>query len=349
MLPACSGDDGETGSEGDSEATTETSGTSAGETEDASESATATDASSSGGTTGATTDTSSDATTDATSEGPTTTGDVPSSPGCGQAPLHASGGVQVTIDAGPEGDGERGFYLSLPANYDPETPHKLIVGYPGTNWVGEQIRPYLALEGGADDEIFVYLDPLWRDFAGWGNLGGWLLGPYAAPADGEQDLVFTEAVLDYMEENYCVDTTRVFATGHSWGGDMAQVVSCFLGDRFRASVPVAANRPYWFESAGSWVDCAGQTEVWTYFGIADDHFAAAQEYPGQFGDECRDFWLDERGCSGDASDLGIGASEECLEYVGCSAGVRYCLYGPDAGHQVPSYYAEETMTWFRAF
>lgn len=46
------------------------------------------------------------------------------------------------------------------------------------------------------------------------------------------------------------DTERVFATGHSWGGDMAQVVSCFLGERFRATVPVAANRPYWFEDGG---------------------------------------------------------------------------------------------------
>ena len=67
-----------------------------------------------------------------------------------------------------------------------------------------------------------------------------LLAQAPAPADGDQDLVFTEAVLDYMESNYCIDRQRIFATGHSWGGDMAQVVSCFLGPRLRASVPVAA-------------------------------------------------------------------------------------------------------------
>lgn len=274
------------------------------------------------------------------------------SPGCGKVAAHAAGGVQVTIDAGPTGDGQRSFFLSRPANYDPSIPHKLIVGYPGTNWVGQQIQPYLDLEAEAkDDEIFVYLDPLWHDFTDWGNLGGWLLGPYADPANGDQDLVFTGAVLDYMAESYCIDTTRVFATGHSWGGDMAQVVSCFMGDRFRASVPVAANRPYWFESSpGEFISCKGETAVWTMFGAGDDHFTW-QDYPGQFGDECRDFWLDARGCAGvdEATDLGIGAPGECLVYDGCSSPVRYCLYGPAAGHQRPDYYPAATMEFFRSF
>lgn len=281
------------------------------------------------------------------------TGDAPTaSPGCGKAPLHAAGGVQVEIDAGPAGDGARGFYLSLPADYDPDLPHRLILGYPGTDWVGEQIQPYLDLEAdAASDEIFVYPDPLWRDFPGWGEFGGWLLGPHADPANGDQDLVFTGAILDYMAENYCIDAARVFATGHSWGGDMAMVVSCFLGDRFRAAVPIAANRPYWFEpDGGGLVECAGATAVWTMFGAGDDHFTW-QDYPGQFGDECRDFWLAARGCAGvdQAVDLGLGAAMECVEYTGCAQPTRYCLYDEAFGHQRPDYSAQATMDFFRSF
>lgn len=280
-----------------------------------------------------------------------TTGEPTSSPGCGSAPVHTPGGVNVEIDAGPEGDGMRRFFLSLPANYDPQTPHKLIFGYPGTNWVGEQIAPYLQLESGAvapmDDEIFVYPDPLWRDFEGWGNLGGWLLGPYATPADGEQDLVFTEAVIEYMEDNYCIDSSRIFATGHSWGGDMAQVVSCFMGDRFAATVPVAANRPYWFENGGGFIDCEGDTAVWTMFGQNDTHFGSQSQ-----GLECRDFWLEERQCSGlaDVVELGLGDEPgECVEYQGCSATTRFCLYGAQYGHQIPdAYFAAATMEFFRS-
>jgi polyhydroxybutyrate depolymerase len=277
--------------------------------------------------------------------------DDAASPGCGLAALHGSGGVNATLDAGTEGNGERGFHIVVPDDYDPDQPYKLVIGYPGTNWIGEQIRPYLGLEDGqADDEIFVYPDVQWHDFDGWGNLGGWLLGPNAAPADGMADLVFTEALLDHLQDSYCVDTDRVFVTGHSWGGDMAQVVGCFLGDVVTASAPVAANRPYWFEEGAGWSECTGDAAMWTFFGVSDDHFTS-RSYPGEFGDECNDFWLQERGCTDtQGTELGIDTSGgTCWEYAGCDAPVRYCLYGPASGHQVPNYFSSEVMEWFRSF
>lgn len=285
--------------------------------------------------------------------GPPDAGLLPS-PGCGRAASHPLGGVQVSLDVGPAGDGLRGYYLVLPENYDPDRAHRLVIGYAGTNWVGEQIRPYLQLEDGQrDDEIFVYPDPLWHDFEGWGSLGGWLLGPHAFPAHGDQDLVFTEAILDTLSESYCIDPERVFVTGHSWGGDMAQVAACFLGDRVRAAVPVAANRPYWFEPEGQgngWVECEGEAAVWTLFGAADDHFQD-QPFSGAFGDQCRDFWLDARGCEGSHAydDLGYGAEWECVDFRGCSAVTRYCLYDGRFGHQIPDYYPQLTMQFFRSF
>ncbi len=275
--------------------------------------------------------------------------DVGSS-GCGKAAAHEAGGVQVSFDAGVDADGERGFWLSLPEDYDPDSPSALVIGYAGTNWVGEQIQPYLDLEGdGASDEIFVYPDPLWRDFPGWGNYGGWTLGPYGDNAEGEQDLAFTNALLDLMEEDYCIDRDRVFLTGHSWGGDMAAVGACFLGDRVTAAVPVAANRPYWFEDGGSTISCEGEAAVWTFFGIADDHFTW-QSYDGEFGDEQDAFWQEEHGCSGETEALDLGGSaDECIAATGCSVDTRYCLYGPSTGHQVPGFYSSATMDWFRSF
>ena len=277
---------------------------------------------------------------------------APGSLGCGTAALHASGGVQVSIDAGAAGDGTRGFTLSRPAGYDPNRSHAVVIGYPGTNWTGDMIRPYLALEAaGGDDVIYVYPDPLWRDFDDWGVLGGWLLGPHAAPANGDQDLVFTGAILDYLEANYCVDTERVFATGHSWGGDMAQVAACFLGDRVRAAAPVATNRPYWFEpSGGGNESCVGDTAVWTLFG-ADDTHSTSQPYAGAYGDEQPDFWLAGHGCdgAGSATDLGLGETGECVAYEGCDAETRYCLYAAEFGHQRPDYYAAAVMSWFATF
>ena len=277
---------------------------------------------------------------------------APGSAGCGLTPVHPSGGVQVTIDAGPDGGGECGYWLSLPSNYDPDVSHSLTVGYAGTNWYGEWIQPYLALEDGQrDDEIFVYPDPLWWNFPGWGELGGWLLGPHAYPANGNHDLVLTEAILDDLESTLCIDEDRVFATGHSWGGDMTAVAACFLGDRFTAAAPVAANRPYWFEpDSGGFEGCTGDPSVWTWFGVAADHFTS-QAYGGEYGDEQAAFWVEERGCDGLGStvDLGLDSASTCVEYTGCSSSTRYCLYGSASGHQVPSYYSATTIDWFRSF
>jgi polyhydroxybutyrate depolymerase len=242
--------------------------------------------------------------------------------------------------------------LTLPADYDPTVPHRVVLGYAGTNWVGEQIRPYLDLEnqGSTVPTIYVYPDPLWREFQGWGTLGGWALGPYAAPADGEGDLSFTSQILDHLEQTHCVDTEQVFVTGHSWGGDMAHVAACFLGDRITGALPVAANTPYWFDDAGQTVSCTGDAAVWTLFGQDDDYFTN-QSYPGEIGDAGRDFWLEARGCDGaDAFEsLPYGVNDECVEYTGCDSVVRYCLYEASAGHQVPSYYGAATMDWFDSF
>ena len=274
--------------------------------------------------------------------------DQPVSNGCGI--LQSATVEQRTMNSS---EGERGYHLVVLETYDPDVPSRLIFGFPGTNWVGLQIRSYLGLEAYAEpNDIFVYPDPLWRDFTGWGNLGGWVLGPHARPADGMQDLDFTAAIIDELSEEYCIDPNQVYATGHSWGGDMAQVVSCFLGDRFRATVPVAANRPYWFEpSNGASLECTGETAVWTMFGSNETHFTS-QAYSGQYGDECRDFWLEENGCEGSSSytDLNLGPNAECVEFDGCDVQTRYCLYDGQYGHQIPSdYYAEETMKFFHSF
>jgi len=286
-----------------------------------------------------------DESTDATLKAP--------SPGCGKATDLPAMGVQINLDVGPEGDGQRAFYLSLPPDYDPNRAHKLVVAYAGTNWVGQAIQPYFAFEGFAEpNEIFVFPDVVWREFEGWGTMGGWLLGPHAHPAHGMQDIAFTEAILDYMSENFCVDPDRVFAAGHSWGGDMAMVVACFLGDRFRAVAPSAANRPYWFEKGGGeWTSCVGNTAVWFFFGQDDDHFTN-QDHPGAIGEECRDFWLQEKQCDGVefTQDLFIGKSpSECVSFKGCSSPLRYCFYDGEFGHQNPIYYTQSVLEFFRSF
>ena len=55
------------------------------------------------------------------------------SEGCGLSPTDPLGGVQLELDAGPEGDGVRSYWLSLPSGYNPEQGHAVVLGLPGTN------------------------------------------------------------------------------------------------------------------------------------------------------------------------------------------------------------------------
>jgi polyhydroxybutyrate depolymerase len=269
--------------------------------------------------------------------------------GCGLDRAHPPGGIQLTQTFSAAAGGERSFYLSVPETYDSSQPQRLIVAYAGTNWLGEQIAPYFGFEEPTPEpgEIYVYPDVQWHNFPGWGEYGGWLLGPHAAPADGMADIHFTRELLERLDEAYCIDPKKVFATGHSWGGDMAAVVGCFLGDIFRAVAPAAANRPYWFEPQEGDVGCVAGVAVWTFFGQNDTHFSS-QEYPGKHGDEQVAFWKALHGCDSTHTTLEVGKGE-CVQFGGCSQDTRYCLYDPDAGHQVPSYFSSAVLDWFRSF
>lgn len=53
------------------------------------------------------------------------------------------------------------------------------------------------------------------------------------------DIAFTESMLDALEAQFCVDTSRIFAMGFSNGGMFVAAVACRLGDRIAAIAPVA--------------------------------------------------------------------------------------------------------------
>ena len=273
------------------------------------------------------------------------------SAGCGRTPSHRSGATYLTLDV-PDGGGQRRFLVSLPPGFDPKRSHRVIFGFSGRDWIGEQMVSYFGLEPlRRADEILVYPDPLRRTFGSWGTVRGWQLGPYGQNASGTQDLAFVRAIVDYLAQSYCIDRTRVFATGHSWGGDMTHVLSCFT-DLFRATVPVAANDPYWFRSPTGPVQCSGKTAVWTMYGLQDTSF----DDRGANGRKVRDFWLTANQCTGveQTRDLSItlpgGAKEQCVAYLGCKVDTRLCLYDAQFGHQIPrAYFAREVLAYFRSF
>lgn len=65
-------------------------------------------------------------------------------------------------------------------------------------------------------------------------------GPnYAAP--GVSDKVFTTDLVNRIKDNYCVDESRVYATGHSNGGGFVGTLACSPGHggQFTAFAPIS--------------------------------------------------------------------------------------------------------------
>jgi polyhydroxybutyrate depolymerase len=71
---------------------------------------------------------------------------------------------------------------------------------------------------------------------GYGNTQTWNGGGCCGEARfyNIDDVQFTRQILDEMQAEFCIDTDRIFACGHSNGGIMSYRLACELSDRIAA-------------------------------------------------------------------------------------------------------------------
>jgi polyhydroxybutyrate depolymerase len=181
----------------------------------------------------------------------------------------------------------RSFVLYAPESLDPTKPAPVVVLAHGYLQKAEQMvvnTNYTAL---ADREGFVAIFPEGEP----GNNGPWNVGSGACassfgfvPASKNDDQAFLDALLEFVEDDQCLDRDHVFATGFSMGGYFANETGC-VRDEVRA---IAAH------SAGSHVLTACPVErkpVLLLHGTGD------QLIPLACGEEARARWAEHNGCS----------------------------------------------------
>jgi poly(3-hydroxybutyrate) depolymerase len=230
------------------------------------------------------------------------------SAGCGRA-NPPTGQLSMTIR------GNRADYLvTLPANYSPTAPSPLIFGFHGRN------RTYLDFERVDASQIRTQLEnravmvfPQSQGGAGW-NFA----------AEIPPSLEFFEALYTQMVANYCVDTSHVFALGHSSGGYFADIVACRYGDRLRGIGDVSGA-----VQNESRQNCVGSVASLLVHGETDTVVA----FTGGVG--MRDQYLSRNGCSPMTTP---GPVSPCVTYQGCEAGlpVAWCQ------HTEPTYTDQAT-------
>jgi poly(3-hydroxybutyrate) depolymerase len=259
---------------------------------------------------------------------------TPSS-GCGAA-APASGTFDIDVDSLT-----REYILRLPDNYDANRPYPLIFvwhpwGGSAQQAAGNGGNGYHGLAGVAGDEVILVAGE-GIDFQGNGL--GW------ANPDG-RDENFMRAMLERFDSELCVDTSRVFSTGFSFGGMMSFTLACDAADVIRAVAPQAGNSAF-----GS---CAGGDLPVALMGFHGTEDEVVDIDGGRTG---RDIIRERNGCSETTTTLQGGWCDvagdnyqpcTCVSYEGCRIGypVVWCEFtgphtpAPNAGQTLWDFFSQ---------
>jgi polyhydroxybutyrate depolymerase len=206
LVAGCAGSDGDSGGDGSSGSPTTEAGAASSTTEAPDEAA--------------------DAGTTAAPAGEVASAEPVPSAGCGSS---TTGEVALERRTLPGSD--RFYLLTTPPEHDGETPLPLVIDYHGLAEGAEIHATFSSFGPYAAENGFVVVGP-----HGTGEPVGWNVGldPAANP-----DLEFTDFLLDELEADLCIDTSRVYATGLSNGAMMSSTLACTRADRFAAVAPIA--------------------------------------------------------------------------------------------------------------
>ena len=129
------------------------------------------------------------------------------------------------------GGRERSYLLTIPPAHDGRRPLPLVLDFHGLA-EGAQIHTKMSNFGAlANQEGFVVAFP-----NGMGQPQRWDL---SIPPKPNPDLQFVDQLLDTLGHQLCIDTSRVYASGLSFGAFMSSFLACTRTNKFAAVAPVA--------------------------------------------------------------------------------------------------------------
>lgn len=155
------------------------------------------------------------------------TGAATPSAGCEAGPHPAVEAKKQTMKVAGE---ERYYLLTVPAGTDDE-PAPVVFDFHGLMEGAELAAKASRLPELGTEEGFITVVPNGR-----GNPVAWDFTP---DPETNPDMAYVADMLDTLEAEQCVDTSRVYATGLSNGAMMTSAIACAYPDRFAAVAPVA--------------------------------------------------------------------------------------------------------------
>ena len=236
------------------------------------------------------------------------------------------------------GGSSREYIIDIPADYDPTHPYRLIFSwhqaygsdtgnaigqYPANNGPNFDAKNYayfgLHREATAAKEPAIFVAP-----GGIGNL----------PWDFKRDSVLFDDLLARVTENLCIDESRVFTTGFSFGAMMSYSLSITRQTKLRAAVTMAAAN---YNLPGQPMD--SNAAPIAYFGITGMSDGTCpwvnNDASKQGGKYCVLTHAQDNGCTipGNIQTAMVGSKKYvCYDFEGCKAGypVKVCTF--DGAH-----------------
>ena len=204
----------------------------------------------------------------------------------------------------------REYLLTLPTNYTGKKEYKLIVANHGRTNSNEEVKNYMGL-GNTSDFIVAY--PAGLDVASGGR--SW---------SEAESITFFDAMIEQIDEAYCVDRSNVFVVGHSLGGWFTHKLACLRWDVIRGIAGVG--------SAGYSGNCSGPVASLIYQNIDDKLSPYSSWVSG------REIRKKENTCSNETTEIKIG-SLTCQKSEKCSTGspVVWCEGYPTYGNDPHSW------------
>ena len=209
--------------------------------------------------------------------------------------------IDLTVDGAA-----RTALVHMPAQWDGTTRVPVVLSFHGLGSAAEQQRTTDGFVARSDTDNFIVVHPQ----AG-GTLGA--LGA-AWDLEGTSEVEFVKALLDDLETKACIDPSRVYATGLSYGGAMTDLLACNLANRIAAAAPVSAYLPK--------IPCRPSQPVpmISFHGTEDQllPYAGGGRSSQVPFEEWGADWAKRNGCKGQPKEQQFEPTVEELAYAGCS-------------------------------
>lgn len=244
-----------------------------------------------------------------------TPGEVePNSPGCGTPSSRPDRNVQQTLELGGT---TRYYLLDVPQDVDNQTPLMLIIALHGFDMNNVAVKDLYNFTERSNGRAITVIPqgegPPPGDASHWGD---GVLESTWVPNQANYD--YLQALITTLGERYCIDRSQVFLVGFSMGAFFTNAAACQHNEWFRAFAPIAGGGP---NSCGEGVEAA----IMVQHGTADPIIDISS------GEESRDAWIEQNGCSPSSTPSFRG----CESYDGCADGkpVVWCTGNYD--HYIP--------------